>query len=328
MISFGVIILIFAIIGCSASNGSNSETSVISFIVGSFLILIGLVDNYERRKKIDLLIDFYKFVSPFAKNQYEQQQNETIINRLNDFRESMSNLTPEAKRVINKEYNRIFKIYYDLIYKNNIRYDRLDDVPLDINYYVLRDMISNAEKNIEELHEMERLLNFLLLISEKFNNAQAAYNEYETWRFFLPDKPKKMHIDALASIVTKTIIDGNDLILFNKLKQVLYDVETDADLRKALRKMFKKILKRLKEAYDKNNDDSVCQILIAVDPSSADQYDKTNKFYQILGLSKDSTAEEIDAAYKKILVSSHPDRGGDLKEWEKINEAYTKIKNK
>lgn len=328
MIEIGVIILFFTIIACSTNNGSDWETSILAFIMGSTLILIGSIINYQRKKKIDLLIDFYKFVSRFAKTQYEKQQNETVIKNLNNIKSSITNMTPEAKRIINQEYDRIFNIYYEIINKNNTRYDCLDDVPLDINYYELNNMMANSENNIDELHEVERLLNYLVLISEEFNKAKSVYNEYDTWRLFLPDKPKRMHIDALASIITKTIIDGNDTVLFNRLKQILYDIENDADLRKALRKMFKKILIRLKDAYDKNNDESVCQILIAVDPASADQYDKTNKFYQRLGLSKDSTIEEIDAAYRKILVSSHPDRGGDLQEWTKINEAYIKLKNK
>lgn len=45
-------------------------------------------------------------------------------------------------------------------------------------------------------------------------------------------------------------------------------------------------------------------------------------YYKILGVSKTATNDEIKKAYRKLALEHHPDRGGDDKEFKKINEAY------
>lgn len=45
------------------------------------------------------------------------------------------------------------------------------------------------------------------------------------------------------------------------------------------------------------------------------------KYYDVLGVSKDATQEEITKAYRKLALKHHPDRGGDAEEFKKINEA-------
>lgn len=44
-------------------------------------------------------------------------------------------------------------------------------------------------------------------------------------------------------------------------------------------------------------------------------------YYEILGLSKNATTEEIKKAYKKKAKATHPDRGGDETLFKEINEA-------
>jgi len=48
-------------------------------------------------------------------------------------------------------------------------------------------------------------------------------------------------------------------------------------------------------------------------------------YYNLLGVSKSSTVEEIKKAYRKLALQYHPDRGGseeDAKKFREINEAY------
>jgi DnaJ-class molecular chaperone len=45
-------------------------------------------------------------------------------------------------------------------------------------------------------------------------------------------------------------------------------------------------------------------------------------YYDILGVSKSATADEIKRAYRKLALKHHPDRGGNHDEFTKINEAY------
>lgn len=46
------------------------------------------------------------------------------------------------------------------------------------------------------------------------------------------------------------------------------------------------------------------------------------KSFQLLGLSEDTTLDEVKKAYRKLAKSQHPDKGGDEEEFKKTNAAY------
>lgn len=54
-------------------------------------------------------------------------------------------------------------------------------------------------------------------------------------------------------------------------------------------------------------------------------FDVKKDYYDILGVKEDSSAEEIKKAFKKAAVKHHPDRGGDKKKFQEVNEAYQVI---
>jgi molecular chaperone DnaJ len=51
-------------------------------------------------------------------------------------------------------------------------------------------------------------------------------------------------------------------------------------------------------------------------------------YYEVLGISKDASADEIKKAFRKLAVKFHPDKqGGDEAKFKEINEAYEVLKD-
>ena len=50
---------------------------------------------------------------------------------------------------------------------------------------------------------------------------------------------------------------------------------------------------------------------------------KQKDFYEILGVDKKATKEEIKKVYKKLALEHHPDKGGDENKFKEINEAHS-----
>lgn len=50
-------------------------------------------------------------------------------------------------------------------------------------------------------------------------------------------------------------------------------------------------------------------------------------YYEILGVPRNASQEEIKAAFRRLAMKYHPDRGGDPEKFKKINEAYQTLSN-
>lgn len=48
----------------------------------------------------------------------------------------------------------------------------------------------------------------------------------------------------------------------------------------------------------------------------------TTRYYEVLGLQKNCGQEDIRKAYRKLVKTKHPDKGGDQKEFQEIQQAY------
>lgn len=50
-------------------------------------------------------------------------------------------------------------------------------------------------------------------------------------------------------------------------------------------------------------------------------------YYEVLGVKKDASADEIKKAFRKAAIAHHPDRGGDEAKFKEVNEAYEVLKD-
>lgn len=47
--------------------------------------------------------------------------------------------------------------------------------------------------------------------------------------------------------------------------------------------------------------------------------------HEILGVSPDASEDEIRRAYKRAAMRCHPDRGGDMAEFQRVKKAYEQL---
>lgn len=50
-------------------------------------------------------------------------------------------------------------------------------------------------------------------------------------------------------------------------------------------------------------------------------------YYDVLGVSKSASPDEIKSAFRKLAIQYHPDRGGDEAKFKELNEAYEVLKD-
>lgn len=50
-------------------------------------------------------------------------------------------------------------------------------------------------------------------------------------------------------------------------------------------------------------------------------------YYDILGVGKSASTDEIKKAYRKLAMQHHPDRGGEHNKFKEVNEAYQVLSN-
>src|SRR5215204_1884238 len=50
-------------------------------------------------------------------------------------------------------------------------------------------------------------------------------------------------------------------------------------------------------------------------------------YYEVLGVGKNASADELKKAFRRAAIEHHPDKGGDEVKFKEINEAYEVLKD-
>ena len=53
---------------------------------------------------------------------------------------------------------------------------------------------------------------------------------------------------------------------------------------------------------------------------------KKRKWFEVLGVQPDSTNEEVKKAYRKLVSTFHPDKGGNVNDFLELQEAWEEFR--
>ena len=342
MIGWGIFLIICGLAGLEDGSGA------IFLIIGIGLLIGGIAKNSSTNSnstssgnsnnmynKITFIINFMEYLyngcDPKDKQTYSNQLSYWRNLRINAYRLNYNGINH-----VNETYNLIKKDVDN--HRNKILadfdeyYDYNETCPLAVSSNNLDNMRNEIETTTDykKLDTISGVVRYLMLINSNLEISKIGYSKYNMLPG-MPSTPKKIHVEAFQLFITKIYLDDkNSETLFymynNLFAESLYSkgVETPVG---EVKHFFKKVLKSVEKVFEEKNVEEIIPILMLVDPNFQKNYNPNKKSYEILGLSPNATKEEIEKAYKKLLITSHPDRGGDEEKWAEINEAYTKIKN-
>jgi len=55
---------------------------------------------------------------------------------------------------------------------------------------------------------------------------------------------------------------------------------------------------------------------------------ENSKYYELMGVEKNATMDEIKKAFRKLALKNHPDRGGDKEKFQELQNAYEVLSDK
>jgi len=336
MIGFGIFLFIMGL--CFVDDGG-----VFFIIIGTILFLVGIAqadstqytqqNNSGYDKKIDYII---KHLTAFSYILVDPFERKNVLNQLTiykNLRIEYYNLNAEGRLMVDKTYEMLTKIIddtrNDIVSKfhDYIKYQNGSVLP--ISGTKMADFYIEVEKStdIEKLELYNKVLSILMLMNNNIELAIKGYNNLNI-STQIPIKPEKIHIIAMQSLLLKLYMESPNA----KEIQFIFNNLFASELMKAdtkvgeLKRIFRRNVRKLKDYIEEHEDEVVIAVLLILEPNFMSKYNPNKKYYAVLGLPSNATYNEVEQAYKKLLVTKHPDRGGSIEEWSKINEAYTKIK--
>ncbi|MCB9498427.1 MAG: DnaJ domain-containing protein [Bacillales bacterium] len=299
-------------------------------LIDFFLFYIWTIVNRKQKKfdrKIVFIRQFYFDLqsSPNITSK-EREDNTKSIDTLSKLIAGSIRTTEEIEEAIEDEYNRIFHLYQNLEQGIADKHLMLSECEIPYSSESLNKTIQDSKQNITKLTNTDALINYLLLLTKNKEARMKGYESYNYSKIGFPNNPKDIHIDAFVCILTKNIIDNWDSALSLSLLSLFNNTNEKDAIKKLINDLYKTRVRKLEELFKKEGSKEILPIILFLDPTFSGEKYVNSGLYERLGLTPDATKEEVEEAYRKLLVTEHPDRGGSTEEWEKTNEAYAKIK--
>jgi len=237
-----------------------------------------------------------------------------------------SKLTSEERSNEEFEYLTLLALYYEG------KYDKARSV---------LSILLNRTKDNEKLNHLWRILKEIESQKEKANEVFKAGKYQEAIELYT----KLLELDPKNNSFNSTIYSNRALCYqkLNQMMEALRDVNKSISLNERYWKAYVRrgniymLLKmydearydyqRVKEAEPSNKD--VLKLL--EEAKKEEQKAKKRDYYQILGIGKEASQDEVRKAYKKLALKWHPDRNNTSEEQKKmaeknfrdINDAYS-----
>ncbi len=181
----------------------------------------------------------------------------------------------------------------------------IDAIYTQLEYYV-------QTLNMAKIAKIEKVARAICGLAESSFILERKYSDTLYAEIGLRQNPDFYHRQILycySLLIIKRLVDEGDLV----------------ELKDELLKLFTEKAEILVKLYKENPEPEAFKILVEFDPELESELDENDKFYKILGLTKDATISEVKKAYRRKTLEHHKDRGGDGEMIALLNEAYSRL---
>lgn len=208
-----------------------------------------------------------------------------------------------------------FRVRIEKTNKNPF-YDPFVDILSIFSYISLLDGVVSKD-------EVDYVKSFLLsLYPNDLQRVQNLMNVYKNFN----ENPEKLNIDISIENINRSARYEEKLSIFSLIVELSLKSKRNDTIKNTLFQIGKKLNLNI---YDINS------ILNYYDGHFKKGLDQKKRWYSILGVSENSSDEEVKRAYRELVKKTHPDKLRNMPEnvvkdaenrFKEINEAYNNIK--